>query len=354
MVNNISRVNKSEKITQSLSIVPYSAQGLLSFLPAPVEQSSGWPWTEQTEPLPPTMEDGKPWPKISIVTPSYNQGEFIEETIRSVLLQNYPNLEYIIMDGGSTDKTQAILKRYSPCLSHIVSEPDGGQSDAIATGFEIANGELLAWLCSDDLYLQGSLEWLANQYIISPKIDLFCGAAKIDQGTGWFPWIETRYKYSTPTYAKLIARGQSVQQPACFWTKRAYQKTAGIDRTLKFCMDYDLLLKLCQVGKAKYVDRELAWIRIHPDSKSSTLNDIHNLEQAHLVEKTLTNISLQRFYLCTLSYLCTVKYFYNSPNIKFLNKIWKTIRLLMGYLYHMLNGDIFRWHPIHGFLKAVN
>lgn len=326
----------------------------LKDLPAPPPDKTGWPWTEASPSLPPTMSNGQPWPKISIVTPSYNQGEFIEETIRSVLLQGYPNLEYIIMDGGSTDETQAILERYSPWLSHVVSQSDDGQSDAIATGFEIASGEILAWLCSDDLYLKGALEWVAKQYAANPEIALFCGAARIDQGKGWFPWIETRYKYSTPNYPKLIARGQSVQQPACFWTKRAYQKTSGIDRSLKFCMDYDLLLKLCQVGTAKYVDTEVAWIRLHQDSKSSNLLDIHDAEQARLVEQSLANISLPRFYLCTLSYWCLLKYFYRSPNIKALNKVWKTIRLFMGYVYHFLNGDIFSWHPIHGFRKAVN
>lgn len=326
----------------------------LQDLPAPPPGKTGWPWTEGCEPLPSNMPNGQPCPKISIVTPSYNQGEFIEETIRSVLLQGYPNLEYIIMDGGSTDETQAILERYSPWLSHVVSQPDGGQSDAIATGFEVASGKLLAWLCSDDLYLPGALEWVAKQYINHPDIALFCGAARIDQGGGWFPWIETRYKYSTPTYPKLIARGQSVQQPACFWTKKAYLKTPGIDRSLKFCMDYDLFFKLCRVGNAKYVDTEVAWIRLHQDSKSSTLLDIHDAEQARLVEQNLANISLSRFYLCTLSYWCLLQYFYRSPNIKTLNKIWKTIRLFMGYTYHLINGDIFKWHPIRGFRKVVN
>ncbi len=326
----------------------------LEDLPAPPPDKTGWPWTEASQTLPPTMSDGQPWPKISIVTPSYNQGEFIEETIRSVLLQGYPNLEYIIMDGGSTDETQAILERYSPWLSHVVSQPDNGQSDAIATGFEIASGEILAWLCSDDLYLKGALEWVARQYSTNPEIALFCGATRIDQGKGWFPWMETRYEYTTPTYDKLIACNQCVQQPACFWTKKAYQKTSGIDRSLEFCMDYDLLLKLCQVGKAKYVDCEIAWMRLHEKTKTHNLQHIQQREKRLLVENALKACSSSNLYLCSLSYLRVLGRFNKSPRHKIERKVWHTIRLLIGYLYHLLNGDIFSWHPIHGFRKAVN
>jgi glycosyltransferase involved in cell wall biosynthesis len=340
--------------TSLLVTAPYSSSGLLQSLPSPPEGRTGWPWTEETPPLPPTMPNGQPWPKISIVTPSYNQGQFIEETIRCVLLQNYPNLEYIILDGGSTDATKEILERYSPWLSYVVSKPDKGQSDAIATGFELASGELLAWLCSDDLYLKGALQWAANQFIANPQIDLICGATNLDQGAGWFPWIETRYRYSTPTYPKLIACGQCIQQPGCFWTKRAYHKTPGVDRSLKFCMDYDLLLKLCRVGKAKYWEREIAWMRIHKDSKTSTLHDVHNKERSLIIDKALQTSSFPNFHLCTLSYLATLKYLSKTPQFKFPQRLWKMLHLAAGYFYHTLNGDIFKWHPVRGFCKSDN
>ena len=351
MTNVIPSINKFENKTPSLPNVPYSPQGLLNSLPSPPDKSTGWPWTEETKPLTTRMNDGKPWPKISIVTPSYNQGKFIEETIRSVLLQNYPNLEYIIIDGGSTDKTQAILERYSPWLSYVVSEPDGGQSDAIAKGFEMTSGEILAWLCSDDLYLKGALEWVTNQYQINSNIDIICGIANLDQGTGWTHWMEMRYQDETPTYLQLISCGQCVRQPASFWTKEIYQKTEGIDRSLQFCMDYDLLLKLCRVGKAKYIRQDIAWIRLHQDCKSITMHNIHNQEKAKIVEKVMKTISISNVYLCTLSYLSVLSYLYRTPTIQPLNKIWKIIRLLMGYVYHFLNGDMCMWHPILGFRK---
>jgi glycosyltransferase involved in cell wall biosynthesis len=99
------------------------------------------------------MPSGRPWPRISIVTPSYQQGQFIEQTIRSVLMQGYPNLEYIVVDGGSTDYTQAVLRRYASELDVCISAADGGQADAINKGFQHSTGEILAWLNSDDMHL---------------------------------------------------------------------------------------------------------------------------------------------------------------------------------------------------------
>src|SRR5262245_23266161 len=100
-------------------------------LPPPPPSKTGWPWTEESPPLPETMPDGSPWPRLSIVTPSYNQGQFIEATIRSVLLQGYPNLEYVVIDGASTDNSVGIIKQYEKWLTYWVSEPDSGQSCAI-------------------------------------------------------------------------------------------------------------------------------------------------------------------------------------------------------------------------------
>ena len=102
------------------------------------------------------------WPRISIVTPSFNQGRFLERTILSVLNQNYPNLEYIVMDGGSTDESVEIIKKYENYLAYWISEKDNGQSDAIKKGFQKSTGEILAWLNSDDIYLSGALRGVAG------------------------------------------------------------------------------------------------------------------------------------------------------------------------------------------------
>ena len=114
-------------------------------LPPPPPGKRGWPWIEASVELPDPMPDGQEWPRVSIVTPSYQQGPFIEETIRSVLLQGYPNLEYIVIDGGSTDETVAILRKYEKWIAYWVSEADKGQSEAINKGFAKASGDLFGW-----------------------------------------------------------------------------------------------------------------------------------------------------------------------------------------------------------------
>ena len=138
-------------------------------LPPPPEGKNGWPWTVETPPLPPTRSDGSAWPRISIVTPSYNQGQFIEETIRSVLLQGYPDLEYIIMDGGSTDGAVDIIRKYERWLIHWQSSPDGGQSAAINEGLRYASGSWGNWLNSDDLLTDGALAQIATAIATADK-----------------------------------------------------------------------------------------------------------------------------------------------------------------------------------------
>ncbi|AFZ27924.1 glycosyl transferase [Cylindrospermum stagnale PCC 7417] len=140
----------------------------LSTLPPSPSGKIDWPWTAETQQLPEKMPDGSEWPKITIVTPNYNYGHFLEETIRSVLLQGYPNLEYIIIDGGSTDNSVEIIKKYEPWLTHWVSEKDKGQASAINKGIELATGKWFNWLNSDDILLQNSLKTLAE---ISKLVD---------------------------------------------------------------------------------------------------------------------------------------------------------------------------------------
>ena len=129
----------------------------LTELPPPPSGKKGWPWTEATPRLPDTMPDGPPWPRISIVTPSLNQGRYIEETIRSVLLQGYPDLEYIIIDGGSTDNSLEVIQKYAPWLTYWVSEPDKGQSHAINKGWRHSTGGFIGWLCADDILLPSAV-----------------------------------------------------------------------------------------------------------------------------------------------------------------------------------------------------
>ncbi|NCJ07650.1 glycosyltransferase [Synechococcales cyanobacterium C] len=166
----------------------------LDDLPAPSSGEVGWPWTEQSEPVNDRMPDGSEYPRISIVTPSYNQGQFIEETIRSVLLQGYPNLEYIIIDGGSTDETLEIIKKYEPWLAYWESKPDSGPASAINKGIQKCTGEWFNWLNSDDLLLPKSLLTLVDIAKIVPTANWISGGrldlTKDGQPAGFsIPWL---------------------------------------------------------------------------------------------------------------------------------------------------------------------
>jgi glycosyltransferase involved in cell wall biosynthesis len=134
-------------------------------LPEPSATRTGWPWTETS----PNIEGaGGEWPRITVVTPSFNQGAYIEETLRSVLLQGYPNLEYIVIDGGSTDGSVETIRRYARWLDYWVSEPDRGQAHALNKGFARASGDVLGWLNSDDVYLPGALKQVGATGVAFP------------------------------------------------------------------------------------------------------------------------------------------------------------------------------------------
>ena len=232
----------------------------------PCGNKTGWPWMEVTTMLPPSMPDDFTWPRISIVTPSYNQVQFIEQTIRSVLLQGYPNLEYIIIDGGSTDGSVEIIKKYESWLAYWVSEKDRGQSHAINKGFARSTGEIMAWINSDDYYMPGAFTkvveifshqetmWLAGKcYQINVDGIIKPGYGRpLEEMENWF-------------------HGNLYAQPAVFWRRALWEKTKGVDESLQYSFDYDLWMKFSQTQLfAFWTDQELAFFRIHSQSKTFT------------------------------------------------------------------------------------
>src|SRR5262245_964599 len=124
------------------------------------------------------------WPKITVVTPSYNQGQFLERAIQSVLSQNYPNIEYFVFDAGSTDDSVAILRKYNKRLTHWASETDHGQSDAILKGWKMATGDILAWLNSDDFYYPGALHEVGRRFNAAPDLKMLCGCVALVDESG--------------------------------------------------------------------------------------------------------------------------------------------------------------------------
>ena len=147
----------------------------LEELPPSPPGKTGWPWTQGSKTLGNAMPDGNSWPKISIVTPSFNQGKYIEETIRSVLLQGYPDIEYIVIDGGSMDASLDIIKKYERWLTYWVSEPDKGQSHAINKGFAKSSGEIYAYINSDDFYCPSAFGTVAPMFEKMVSLTLLLG-----------------------------------------------------------------------------------------------------------------------------------------------------------------------------------
>ena len=256
----------------------------LTELPPPPPGKTGWPWTEASPSLPDTMPDGSPWPRVSIVTPSYNQGQFIEETIRSVLLQGYPNLEYIVMDGGSTDGTVEILSKYEPFLSFLRVGPDDGQAAAIAEGFKRAVGEIMAWLNSDDRYLPRTLARVTSFFTAHPHIVFGNGDVNCIDTDGRF--VQRIYAIKPNRFLTTNLGVHGWPQQGCFWRYSAYKQVGGVDSSLYFCMDRDLFIRLVGVGPSTRIPGPpLADFRTHDQAKSSTILDVARRENVALIAK---------------------------------------------------------------------
>lgn len=211
-------------------------------------------------------------PLISIITPSYNQGAFIERTIRSVLDQvvDVP-FEYIIIDGGSTDGTREILKKYADRITWI-SEKDQGQSDALNKGIEMATGNILAYLNSDDLYLPGTLQKIADQFALHPEKQWLYGMARMidDHDVEIRKWITWYKKINSQkfSYPRLL-RENYISQPAVFFKREALEAVGGFDLGLHYAMDYDLWLRLAKLSLPVVLRDYLAAFRLQKGSKSS-------------------------------------------------------------------------------------
>jgi glycosyltransferase involved in cell wall biosynthesis len=220
-------------------------------------------------PLLPTSQ----YPRISIITPSYNQGHFIEETIRSVVSQGYPNLEYIIIDGGSTDNTVEVIKRYESQITYWVSEPDRGQTHAINKGLAIATGDILAYINSDDYYRPNTLFRVAEYFSNHPETDLLHGRCcyvneqgeKIGEQLGNIQSLEEILDLWDIWWKK-----RQFVQPEVFWTKQIAERVGEFAETLHYVMDYDYWCRILQAGcQVGCIDQELSCFRFTTTQKSN-------------------------------------------------------------------------------------
>lgn len=209
----------------------------------------------------------KEFPKISVITPSFNQGDFLEETILSVLGQGYPNLEYIVMDGGSTDQSMEILKKYAPQLAYWQSQKDAGQADAINAGFGRATGDILCWINSDDMLLPGALPYVAQ------RLDLT--AAQLVFGNT-FHFEEKSARAYGSNVVRVAAERELryfdyIIQPSAFWTRKAWEVTGKLAAQLHYGFDWEWFLRARQSGVAfESTHKYLSVYRIHDAHKSGT------------------------------------------------------------------------------------
>jgi glycosyltransferase involved in cell wall biosynthesis len=210
-------------------------------------------------------------PLVSIVTPSYNQGPYLEQTVRSVLDQDYPNIEYIIIDGGSSDNSIEVIKKYTDRLAYWVSERDRGQTDAINKGFARAKGEYLAWLNSDDVYYPGAISAAVAYLQAHPDIGMVYGDLDfIDEHDKFIG----RFNAAQTDLPRLKRGFVHIPQPAAFFRGDLWRRVGPLDPTFFFAMDYDLWVRLARVSTLKYLPGSpWAKFRLHSDAKTISADD---------------------------------------------------------------------------------
>lgn len=229
------------------------------------------------------LNKDKSYPKISIITPSYNQGKFLERTILSVLNQNYPNLEYIIIDGGSTDNSVEIIKKYEKYIAYWISEPDRGQSHALNKGFERATGDIFGWLNTDDLYMPGVFYTICNCFNERQDIHIVFG----DYFT-----IDSDDKIINKAYTfnfnvqHFIYEGFHIVTQSMFWLKKVHDRFGTLDENLHRTMDYDMILRFGLLKKNMFLHIPfiMGCFRRHDAQKTKGFDDLAKNEQ-YLIAK---------------------------------------------------------------------
>jgi glycosyltransferase involved in cell wall biosynthesis len=209
-------------------------------------------------------------PKVSIITPSFNQGQFLEDSIRSVLEQDYPDIEYIIVDGGSKDNSLEIIRKYEDRLAWWVSEKDRGHADALNKGFARATGEILAWLNSDDIYFPGAVAEAISVLRSQPAVGMVYGDADLIDDAG-----ETVGKFASrqTSYRQMLRGSVHIPQATTFFRANIWRQVGPLDLSLFFSFDYDLWVRISKVSQLLYVPKRWAKFRIHEAGKTIVNDD---------------------------------------------------------------------------------
>ena len=221
-------------------------------------------------------------PRISVVTPSFNQGEFLEATLRSVMTQGYAGLEYVVIDGGSSDESVSIIERYDADLAYWVSEPDQGHAHALNKGFAQTTGEIMCWINSSDLYYPWTLATVAEIFSQLPEVDWITGAVSMfdvcgrprvvasASGVNVFDFLAGHYRYC-------------IQQESVFWRRSLWERAGGrLDQTLTYAADLDLWLRFFQWAPLYRVETLLGGFRVHDDRLGKAGDDLYGREAEEL------------------------------------------------------------------------
>lgn len=214
-------------------------------------------------------------PSISVVTPSFNQGRFLSETMKSIHGQRYPDLEHIVIDGGSTDESVAVIKKYAGQVTYWVSEPDNGQTDALIKGFARSQGDIQCWLNSDDLFEPGALAEVGTYFARNPEVDFVYGNSIWIDEQGLF--IKPKREHGFSRFIWMYDHN-FIPQPSAFWRRRLYEEVGGLDPRFDLAMDADLWIRFADVTRPRHVSSSWSRMRFYGEQKNTRLRSKSSLE----------------------------------------------------------------------------
>lgn len=262
-------------------------------LPTPTIDKFGWPWTEEALKMPAAMPNGQSWPRITIVTPSYNQDQFLEETIRSVLLQGYPDLEYIIVDGGSSDHSVKIIKKYEPWITYWVSEPDRGQSHAINKGLSMATGEFMAYQNSDDIYWPNALKTIGEILGNGSTDVVFATADIIDPQSHRRPPICPIPDPRLDILIRFWNGPPHIFPSQGFFCRLDLLRSMGLyDENYHYKMDFDVICRILESTaqeRIARIDEVVAGYRIYEGTKTGLISSRKSVEEGFDISRRYWN-----------------------------------------------------------------
>jgi len=224
-----------------------------------------------------------PMPKVSIVTCSYQQGRYLDATMRSVLEQRHADLEYIVIDGASTDNSLQVIERYAEQLHYWVSEPDQGQTDALVKGFSHSTGDIQGWLCSDDLLLPGALELISKYFNDHPEVDAVYGDSLWINNAGQYLWPKKESGFNRFTF---LFDHNYISQPSMFWRRSLYEKVGGLDKNFNLAMDADLWERFSRHTHIAHIPAYLSCMRYYPEQKTRAMRPQGMIEDVKIRQRS--------------------------------------------------------------------